>query len=175
MRGSSRPGSIISSHLLPTHLEINVEANRGQIFAASPIALQSRFKRVPNEPILTYGHCCPQRQSVCLKSETNRAGRHCKTAIGGRYATRRVVLMPGAELFATGVSLTALTERIHSDGAIPSGRSHSPWTEMIFADEGLLQRPNSPQSGCLPEFPVTFEARNLWDPKTAAMECILIQ
>jgi len=40
-RGSSRPGSIISSHLLPTLLELNVEGTRGEIFAASPIALQS--------------------------------------------------------------------------------------------------------------------------------------
>jgi len=55
VRGSSRPGSIISSHL-PTLLELNVEGTRGEIFAASPMALQSRCKRVPNEPIPTYGH-----------------------------------------------------------------------------------------------------------------------
>jgi len=35
---------------------------------------------------------------------------------------RRVVSTPGAEQSGTGVSLTALTERIHSDGAIPPGR-----------------------------------------------------
>ena len=33
-----------------------------------------------------------------------------------------MVLTPGAELSATGVSLTALTERVHSDGAILPGR-----------------------------------------------------
>jgi len=55
LRGSSQPGSIISSHL-PTLLELNVEGTRGEIFASSPIALQSRCKRVPNEPIPTYGH-----------------------------------------------------------------------------------------------------------------------
>jgi len=43
-------------------------------------------------------------------------------AIGGRYATRRVVLTPGADSSTTGVSLMALTERVHSDGAIPPGR-----------------------------------------------------
>ena len=48
---------------------------------------------------------------------------------------RRVVLTPGAELSATRVSLMALTERVHSDGAIPLGRSHSARTEMFFADE----------------------------------------
>ena len=60
-------------------------------------ALQSRCKRVPNEPIPTYGHSWPQRQSVGLKYETDRARRNGETAIGGRYATRRVVLTPGAE------------------------------------------------------------------------------
>jgi len=49
--------------------------------------------------------------------------RDSETAIGGRYTTRRVVLTPGAEYSATGVSLTALTERVHSDGAIPSKRN----------------------------------------------------
>jgi len=120
-RGSSPPDSIISSHL-PTLLDPNVEATRGEIFAASPVALQSRCKRVPNEPIPTYGHSWPQRQSVCLKLETDRPRRNGDTAIGGRYATRCVVLTLGAEQSATGVSLTALTERVHSDGAIPPGR-----------------------------------------------------
>jgi len=35
---------------------------------------------------------------------------------------QRVVLTPGAEYFATGVFLTALMERVHSDTAIPPGR-----------------------------------------------------
>jgi len=48
--------------------------------------------------------------------------RNGETAVGGQYATRRVVLMLGVELSATGVSLTALTERVHSDGAIPPRR-----------------------------------------------------
>jgi len=65
--GSSRPDSIISSHHHPTHLELHVEGTRGEIFAASPIALQSQGKRVPNEPIPTYGHSWPQLQSVSLK------------------------------------------------------------------------------------------------------------
>jgi hypothetical protein len=72
-----------------------VEGTRGEIFATSPIALQSRCMRVPNEPIPMYGHSWPQRQSVCLKFETDRASRTRKTAIGGRYATRRVVLRLG--------------------------------------------------------------------------------
>jgi len=37
------------------------------------------------------------RQSVRLKLETDRARRNGETAIGGRYATRRVVLRPRAE------------------------------------------------------------------------------
>ena len=63
LRESSQPGSIISSHL-PTLLDLNVEGTRGEISAASPIALQSRCWRVPNEPIPTYGHSWPQRQTV---------------------------------------------------------------------------------------------------------------
>jgi len=41
-----------------------------------PYALQSRCKRVHNEPIPTYGHSWPQRQSVCLKLEADRARRN---------------------------------------------------------------------------------------------------
>jgi len=44
--------------------------------------------------------------------------------MGGRYATRRVVLTPGAELAATRMPLTALMEHVHSDGAIPPRRNH---------------------------------------------------
>ena len=95
------------------------EGTRGEICTASPIALQSRCKRVPNEPILTYSHSWPQRQGDCLKLETNTTERNGETAIGGRYTTRRVVLMPGVAYSVTGVSLTALMERVHSEGAIP--------------------------------------------------------
>jgi len=66
LRGSSRPGSIISSHL-PTLLELHVKDTPGEIFAASPMALQSRCKHVHNEPNPPYRHSWPQRQSVCLK------------------------------------------------------------------------------------------------------------
>jgi len=65
-RGSSWPGSIISSHLQRL-LEFNIEGTQGEIFAASPLALQSRCKGRPNEPNPTYGHSWPQRQSVYLK------------------------------------------------------------------------------------------------------------
>ena len=83
LRGSSWPGSIISSHLLPTLLEPNVEGTRGEIFASSPIALQSRCKHVPNELFPTYGHSWPQRGSVCSKLETDRGRRNSETAIAG--------------------------------------------------------------------------------------------
>jgi hypothetical protein len=46
---------------------------------------------------------------------TDRVRRNGETAIGGRYATRRMVLTPGVEQSATGVSLPALTECVHSD------------------------------------------------------------
>jgi len=55
------------------------------------------FAYVPNEPIPTYGHSWPQRHSVRLQQDTNRARRHSETAIGGRYAAQRIVLAPGGE------------------------------------------------------------------------------
>jgi hypothetical protein len=47
-----------------------------------------------------------------------------ESAIRGRCGTRRVELTPVAEYSATAVSLTALTERIHSDGAVPPRRKY---------------------------------------------------
>jgi hypothetical protein len=44
-----------------------VEGTRGEVFAASPIAFQSQCKRIPVEPIPTYGHSWPQRRSDRLK------------------------------------------------------------------------------------------------------------
>jgi hypothetical protein len=41
------------------------------------------------------------------------------TAIRGRYGTQQVDMSPVAEFSATAVSLMALTERNHSDRAIP--------------------------------------------------------
>jgi len=38
-----------------------------------------------------------QRQSVRLKYQTDRATRNGETAMGGRYAMRRMVLAPGPE------------------------------------------------------------------------------
>jgi hypothetical protein len=46
---------------------VQVEGTRGEIFAMTPIALESRCMRVPNEPIPTYGHGWPQRQTVSLQ------------------------------------------------------------------------------------------------------------
>ena len=74
-----------------------VEGTRGEVFAVLPIALQSQYQRVPNEPIPTYGNRWPQRQSVRLKLETERARRNGDTAMGGRYATRRILVQPAAE------------------------------------------------------------------------------
>jgi len=40
---------------------------RGVVFTASPITLQSRCKRVPNEPIHTYGHSWPSTPECSFK------------------------------------------------------------------------------------------------------------
>jgi len=96
-----------------------VEETRGEIFAASLIALESQCKNVPNEPIPTYGHSWLQHHSVHSKYKTNRARRNCETALRGRCATQQMALKPGTTYCATGVSLMALPEHVLSDGAIP--------------------------------------------------------
>jgi hypothetical protein len=80
---------------------------------------QSQSKREPNEPIPTYGYSWPQRQCVRLEWETDRARRYGETAIGGRYSMQHVVLTPGAEYSATGVTPMALMQHVLSDAAIP--------------------------------------------------------
>jgi hypothetical protein len=60
-----------------------VEGLRGEIVAASPITLQSGCKRIPNDPIPTYDHSWPERQSARLKWETDRARRKSERAIEG--------------------------------------------------------------------------------------------
>jgi hypothetical protein len=47
-----------------------------------------------------------------------------ETAIRERYGMRHVELTTGADQSATGVSLTAQTERVYSHGAIPAGRKY---------------------------------------------------
>jgi len=74
-----------------------VEGTQGEVFAASPIAVQSQCKRVPNEPIPTYGHSWPSTPECSSKEETDKVRRNGETAMGRQYATRHVVLMPGAE------------------------------------------------------------------------------
>jgi hypothetical protein len=76
------------------------------------------------DPFLRMVRVGLQRQSVRLKLVTNTVRRNGKTAMGGKYATRQVVLTPGTESTATGMSLTALMDRIHSDGAILPGRNY---------------------------------------------------
>jgi hypothetical protein len=76
----------------------------------------------PFRPIVTVAL---QRQSVRLKKETDRASKDGETAMGGGYATQHVVLTPGAEYAATGMALTALTDRIHFDKAIPPRPNYS--------------------------------------------------
>jgi len=92
-----------------------------EIVIASPIALHSRSKHVPNDLNPMYGYSRPQCQAVHLKLKTDRSRRTGANGIRGQYATPRMVLMPGAESYPTGVSLTVLLEHVHSDKAIPPG------------------------------------------------------
>jgi hypothetical protein len=82
--------------------------------------------------MITVGLQC---KNVRFKLETDRAERTVETAMGGRYAIRPVVLTLGAESAATGVSLMALTERVHSDGARPSGRKYLLLMQQLFTTQ----------------------------------------
>jgi len=93
-----------------------IDGTQGEIIAESPIALQSRYKRIPNEPFPMYGHSCPQRQSDRLKEETDKTRRNSETAIRGRGVIRHQCISHG------------------SDGAHPLRQSDSGRTELYFAD-----------------------------------------
>jgi hypothetical protein len=66
----------------------------------------------PSRRMVTVGL---QYQNVRFKYETDRATRNNETVMGGRYATRRVVLALGAEYAPTMMTLTALTESFRPD------------------------------------------------------------
>jgi hypothetical protein len=63
----------------------------------------------------------PELNVEGTRGEIVREIRNGEMAIGGRQAMRRVVLLPGAEYSTTGVSLTALTKRVHIHAVIPPG------------------------------------------------------
>jgi len=106
-----------------------VEGTRGVVFAASPIALQSRCKRVPNEPIPTYGHSWPSppecsfkigdRQSE--KKRWNSDRRAICNVTCGIKAARGVIRHRGVS--------------DGSDRARRLWRSHTARTEIFFADD----------------------------------------
>jgi len=104
------------------------EGTRGVVFAASPITLQSRCKRVPNEPIPAYGHSWPSPPECSFKighrqSEKKRWNSDRSAMCN---ATRGIEAARGV-IRHWGVSDS-------SDGARPLWRSHSAQTEIFFAD-----------------------------------------
>jgi hypothetical protein len=46
---------------------VQVEGTRGEVFALPPIALQFRYKRVPNDPIQPYAHSWPSTRESLVK------------------------------------------------------------------------------------------------------------
>ena len=155
---------------------VQVEGTQGQIFAASPMALQSRCKRVPNETIPMYCHSWPQSQSFHLQCKTDRVRRYGETAIGGQYATRRVVLMPGTEYSTRRVSLTAptsastLTQPFCLDGNVfcwwvPDALGNYDWAMLQMHLEAMMLQPWSPW---LRKFVNALENRNL-----ASLEAVI--
>jgi len=111
-----------------------VEGTLGVVFAASPIALQSRWKRVPNEPIPTYGHSWPSPPECLFKIGDRQSEKKWwnsdRSAI---YNVTRDNMAARGVIRHRGVS-------DGSDGARPLWRSHSARTEIFFADgrDGFL-------------------------------------
>jgi len=106
-----------------------VEGTRGEVFAVSPIALQSRWKRVPNERILMYGHIWPSTPECSFKI----GDRHCENRRWNwdERATSNVT---------RGITARHGSSRHQdvfdgSDGLFPLWRSHSIRMEVFFADE----------------------------------------
>jgi len=106
-----------------------VEGTRGEVFAASPIALQSRCKRVANEPIPTYGHSWPSTPE-------------CSFKIGDRQSEKKQWNCDGRAICneTRGIGAGRGVSRHRdvsdgSDGPRPLWRSHSTRTEIFFADD----------------------------------------
>jgi hypothetical protein len=105
-----------------------VEGTRGVVFAVSPITLQSRCKRVPNETISTYGQSWPSPPECSFKigdqqSEKKRWSSDRRAICN---ATRGIKAAHGV-IRHRGVS-------DGSDGARLLWQSHSAQTELFFAD-----------------------------------------
>jgi len=105
-----------------------VEGSRGEIFAASPIPLQSRCKQVPNKPIPKYGHSWSSLPEWLF-------------GIGDWQSEKKRWNCDGREICNTtrGIDTGSGVSRhrddsVCSDGACPLWQRHSARTELIFAD-----------------------------------------
>jgi hypothetical protein len=105
-----------------------VEGTRGEVFEVSPIALQSRYKCVPNGPIATYGHSWPSTPE-------------CSFKIGDQHSEKKRRNCDGRGICnATGCIDAGHGVNRHrdvpdgSDGPHPLKRSHSARTELFFPD-----------------------------------------
>jgi hypothetical protein len=113
----------------------HVEGTRGEVFSASPIVLQSRCKRVPNERIPTYGHSWPSTPE-------------CSFQIGDRQSEKKRLNCDGGAICNATRGIGAgrgVSHHRHfpdgSDGPCPLGRSHSGQTDFIFADTASATHP----------------------------------
>jgi hypothetical protein len=119
LRGSSQPCSIISSHL-PTHYQLNIDGTWGEIFAASPIAiLMQACTQWTHSDIWSQLATTPE----CLFNIGDPQS-EMKWRNGNRRAIRNAMrrIDAGRRVIRHRVSLTAQTERVHSEAAILPGR-----------------------------------------------------
>ena len=108
-----------------------VEGTHGVVFAASPIALQFRCKRVPNEPIPRYGYSWLSTPECSFKIGDRQSEK--KRWNSDRRAICNV--MRGIEAGCGAIHHRVVSDS--SEGAHPLWRSHSAQTEIFFADVSL--------------------------------------
>jgi len=119
-----------------------VEGTQGEVFPASPITLQCRRKRVPNESIPKNGHSWPSTPECSFwlgewqseKKRLNCDGREICNAMRGIVAGYGV---DSHQDVSDG-----------SDALHPLWRSHSARTELFFADEEASCESGTPMMEC---------------------------
>jgi hypothetical protein len=105
-----------------------VEGTHGEVFAASPIALQSWCKRVPTAPIPMYGHSWPSTPEYSFKIGDRQSVKkrwHCD---------RRVICNATRGIGAGRGVILHRDVSDGSDGPRPLWWSHSTRMELFFAD-----------------------------------------
>jgi hypothetical protein len=121
-------------------LELNVEGTRGEIFAAS------HWIAIPMQVCTQWMHSdvwsllATTLECLFILGDRQNGKKWPNSDRRAICNATRVVLMPGVGYSATGVSLIAPTERVHSGGAIPPGRKCFWLRKEVVAIETCQQK-----------------------------------